>query len=240
MYRESYTDITGSSTTNALKTAETTLTTRPYSSSTSTSGASSSLAQTTGYLTVLPPNHKLSTSPVEVVYATTIEHSPLPSTIAPDIRNSASVGYTLVGPITGNGYTQPAIEEETQTTIGASGVAKDANSSSSSSTYSLRPPYLDDHQIDEAFDDLSGEQHEMSSQDDELALSKPHVVRKLYELLVPSSRSLVGFQSQKFNLSALKFLVRNLLSNTDHHNETYDETSQEQQQQEQQHLLSTC
>lgn len=79
------------------------------------------------------------------------------------------------------------------------------NNNSNSNSF-LKPPYLESHHRDREHDIPTSN---LSS------LEKQNVSRKLYELLVPSTKNFVGPQNplnlQRFNLSALKFLAHNIL-----------------------------
>jgi len=69
----------------------------------------------------------------------------------------------------------------------------------------LKPPYLSSLEVEPRRSTPSAE-----------SFSRPNVSKKLYELLMPSTRNFVGYQNpmnqQRFNMAALKFLAQNLLS----------------------------
>lgn len=94
-----------------------------------------------------------------------------------------------------------------------------------SPSYPLRAPYstglLDAEEPMTELDEAHLTTAMAEDQDDESLslyqpLNRPHVTRKLYDLLVPSARNFVGpanpINQQRFNLSALKYLIQNLLS----------------------------
>lgn len=180
-------------------------------------------------ITILPPNHKLSTS--AETYPTTSSLTQV-STVAPDIRNTASVGYTLVGPFTGSQYGETdttASHSSTNTNEPQMGsfpiligdIRDESHQKKSSptrdqttnSSYPLRPPYLETIEFEEEPDEKTTISDESDEETEEL--SRPHVARKLYNMLVPSYRNSVAHQNptnqQRFNLSALKYLIQNLL-----------------------------
>lgn len=218
---ESYAMATDAIHQDNIKTSETTMTTQSQSTKTN--------APSTTSVTILPSNHKLSTSPVEA-YPSTSTHNNWPTTTVPDMKLPASVGYTLVGPYmpSQTEVTEPEGQVSTMTLTpnekfpqifgdASKGLNQKQDigmvDTSVNMSHVLRPPYSETHQVDETSEDALS----LENLDDEQAeLSKPHIARKLYDLLVPSTRNFVGFQSpinqQRFNLSALKFLVQNLLS----------------------------
>lgn len=150
------------------------------------------------------------------------------------ILSSPTVSYTLIGPYTNfkpeqkqegvvsvekvkfprisddylipSDTNQQAKDDSTiQSESATNNKANISNSNASSSSF-LKPPYLESHQRDRDHDIPTSN---LSS------LERHNVSRKLYELLVPSTKSFVGPQNplnlQRFSLSALKFLAQNIL-----------------------------
>lgn len=175
-----------------------------------------SMSQLPAGVTVLPANHKLTTLPVELLGSS--------GNLVADLAKKSTT-YSLVGTMSGNELSSLPISTTvsrilpTQTTSlpmdtfpriypGNEESALDANSTSNSvnspSNSYLRPPYLD------------GASNVSSSESQ--IINKPHVSRKLYELLMPSTKNFVGAQNplnqQRINLSALRFLAQNLLTNS--------------------------
>lgn len=177
-------------------------------------------------ITVLPPNHKL-----------TPAASTVPATNAPELDKSTDVTiqteeeteqtdetkqttpYQTSDSMLTTVY-QPVDATVTQqqplaVTTTSADVTKVTNASAA---IVLKAPYLTETQS--ATVDLSDPTLVLDS-----GQSKPHVSRKLYEMLVPSSRTFVGSQNPlnqpKFNLSALKFLAQNLFGPINHQPANY-------------------
>lgn len=180
---------------------------------TTASLGSITISQLPAGVTVLPANHKLTSLPADLIATTS-------SLMTNQPKQSST--YTLVGSTSENELLSSPADTATVDQLMATqttSLPMDSfprippntdksslltNSTSSLSASNLRPPYLD------------GAMNASSS--DPLTLSRPYISRKLYEMLMPSTKNFVGAQNplnqQRVNLSALRFLAQNLLTNS--------------------------
>lgn len=200
----------------------------------STRTTRSELVSTLTGVTILPANHKLTSTTQQMV-----EHQMGANTSRPSLaettgtlfQTASSPAYTLVGALTSETASEPDASAEQhlqQPSSGENGLAEDtgkfprimddvytvagSETAATAGLSGLKPPYLEQH--DEEPLEIDGDS--ILTLYNQSTLSRPQVSRKLYEMLVPSTRSFVGPQSplnqQRFNLSALKFLAQNLFT----------------------------
>lgn len=178
-------------------------------------------------ITVLPPNHKLTpttgtitettateldkSTDVTVQFEEETDQTDETKQTTPYIASESTL--TTVYQPSDASVTQPQALATTTQEIGSSSLTESPKVSNVSANVVLRAPYITEAQ--NANVDLSDPTLVLDSDQ-----SRPHVSRKLYEMLVPSSRTFVGSQNPlnqpKFNLSALKFLAQNLFAPLNH------------------------